>query len=71
MTSYKRMKVLLVHLEAEGATIKPIRDGWQVLCKGGGIVTMHKDPGTGNRAEQNLRSVIKRHGHTWPFDGRK
>lgn len=63
----KRIKALLADLEDQGATIKRIHDGWQILCPQGGIVTMHGTP-SDHRAELNLRAELRRRGLEWPFD---
>lgn len=62
----KRLTAILDGLTEQGATIKGTRDGFQVLCPAGGIVTLHITPGD-FRAERNLRSLIRQHGLRWPL----
>lgn len=54
-------------LEAQGARIKPTRDGWQILTPSGDIVTVHATE-SDHRAMRNTRSRIKRAGLNWPGD---
>lgn len=63
----KRIKAIVAHLERQGATIKGTRNGYQILCPAGGIVTMHCTP-SDYRAERNLRAQLRSHGLEWPFD---
>lgn len=63
----KRIRALLAGLEEQGAVIVRIRDGWQVRCPNGGIITVHGSP-SDRRAEMNLRSEVRKRGMRWPFD---
>ena len=63
----KQIKALLADLERQGATIKATsRNGWQVLCPNGGIVTIHATP-SDHRALLNLKSELRKRGMTWPL----
>lgn len=63
----KSIKIILEGLEAQGARIKQTRDGYQVMCPSGDIVTMHATE-SDHRALRNTRSRIKRAGLVWPLD---
>jgi len=67
MSEAKNIRKILTGLEQQGARVKPTRDGWQILCPSGDIVTMHGTE-SDHRAMRNTRSRIKRAGLQWPLD---
>lgn len=66
----KRKKIILTHLEKQGAQVVQTTKGWQVYLPDGNIVTMHRTE-SDHRAERNARSYVLRAGLTWPFDQQK
>lgn len=65
----KRMKVLIVHLQKEGATVRPATSGGYVIYpadKSKSPITVHNSP-SDHRTSKNLKAMIERAGHTYPF----
>lgn len=65
----KRIKALTVHLEREGATVRFASNGGVVIYpadKTHPPIAVHATP-SDHRGGKNLKSLIERSGHTYPF----
>lgn len=69
MGDNKRVRVILVSLERQGAVVERRKSGWLLKLPNGSTLTIH---GTlsDHRAEMNMRSRVLRAGMEWPFDGK-
>ena len=66
--SSKDLNRLLNGFEAQGATVKPCRDGYRVLPPNGGKpLTIHLTL-SDSRGMKNLRADARRVGLDWPLD---
>lgn len=63
----KRMRIVLVSLENQGAVIAPTNKGYFVKFPNGDSMTVHRTE-SDHRAEKNIRARVKRAGLNWPFD---
>lgn len=63
----KEIRSLLKHLEAEGATVLPGKRGAKVRFENGATTSIHLT-NSDHRSTLNMRAIIKRNGHTWPWD---
>lgn len=66
----KRLKALIVHLQREGATVRATHQSGKIMIypadKTKEPIAVHATPGD-HRNSKNLKSMIERAGHTYPF----
>lgn len=66
----KRIKALIVHLQREGATVRMGDSGGVMIYpadKNKPPIAVHSTP-SDHRANKNLKRLIERSGHTYPFN---